>query len=64
MANFEEQYEGLIGSRKADLFADFLQSEGQERIQLVDIGAGTLPNSRYYKVSMPMDVLQLLCNQP
>ena len=64
MANFEEQYEGLIGSRKADLFADFLPSKGQERIQLVDIGAGTLPNSRYYKVSMHMDVLQSLCNQP
>ena len=39
-------------SRKAELFSDFMQPSGQQPLKLVDIGAGTLPNSRYYKVSM------------
>ena len=51
MAQFEEEYEGLVGSRKAKLFSDFLRSPDKAPLQLVDIGAGTLPNSRYYKVS-------------
>ncbi|CAL5218682.1 g390 [Coccomyxa viridis] len=49
MANFEEEYSKLVGPRKAELFSDFMQSPGQQPLQLVDIGAGTLPNSRYYK---------------
>lgn len=51
MAQFEEEYEGLVGSRKAELFADFLQSSQQTPLQLLDVGAGTLPNARYYEVS-------------
>ncbi len=46
-------------SRKAELFSDFMQSSGQQPLQLVDIGAGTLPNSRYYKVG----VLRKPCTQ-
>ena len=50
LANFEDKYQTLVGDRKAELFEAFLQTSDKGSLQLLDVGAGTLPNSRYYEV--------------
>ena len=50
LANFEDKYQTLVGDRKAELFGAFLQTSDKGSLQLLDVGAGTLPNSRYYEV--------------
>jgi hypothetical protein len=49
MSVFEEEYEQLVGPRKAKLFAGFLKP-ANEPLHILEVGAGTLPNSRYYQV--------------
>ncbi|CAK0773317.1 hypothetical protein CVIRNUC_004052 [Coccomyxa viridis] len=49
LANFEDKYQTLVGDRKAELFDAFLQTSDKGSLQLLDVGAGTLPNSRYYE---------------
>ena len=55
-ANMPIPLTGAWFCRKAELFSDFTQGLGQEPLQLIDIGAGTLPNSRYYKASIVRSV--------
>lgn len=63
MSQFEEEYEHLLGPRKARLFNSLLPQD-KPPARLLEIGAGTLPNSRYYKVSHSSYPLSLVCRNP
>ena len=47
MRHFGPQYEAMAEAEKRELFTGFLP-EQEEPIRLLEVGAGTLPNSVYY----------------
>lgn len=49
MKQFEEEYEELLGPVKAELFSLLLPADDPS-LSILDVGAGTLPNARYFQV--------------
>ncbi len=49
MSQFEEEYEELVGPTKKELFSQFIPADARS-LSILDVGAGTLPNAKYFQV--------------
>ncbi|BDA44180.1 Methyltransferase-like protein 7B [Coccomyxa sp. Obi] len=48
MSQFEEEYEELVGPTKKELFSQFIPADAGS-LSILDVGAGTLPNAKYFQ---------------
>ncbi|CAL8470160.1 g9702 [Coccomyxa elongata] len=48
MSQFEEEYEDLVGPTKKELFSQFIPADARS-LSILDVGAGTLPNAKYFQ---------------